>query len=72
MIQADKISNLVSLDQHGASLSTLYRLIDIYSVSHQSSGNILVIRDGHGNRFGTYMNEPIVKREGTYYGSGES
>ncbi|OXG18189.1 oxidation resistance protein 1 [Cryptococcus neoformans Tu259-1] len=63
---------LFSLDQHGASLSTLYRLIDIYSVSHQSSGNILVIRDGQGNRFGTYMNEPIVKREGTYYGSGES
>ncbi|KIS00055.1 oxidation resistance protein 1 [Cryptococcus deuterogattii 2001/935-1] len=63
---------LFSLDQHGASLSTLYRLIDIYTVNHQSSGNILVIRDGQGNRFGTYMNEPIVKREGTYYGSGES
>lgn len=71
-VRADKTSNLVSLDQHGSSLSTLYRLIDIYAVNHQSSGNILVIRDGQGNRFGTYMNEPIVKREGAYYGSGES
>nr|XP_031862300.1 uncharacterized protein CI109_002265 [Kwoniella shandongensis]KAA5529372.1 hypothetical protein CI109_002265 [Kwoniella shandongensis] len=63
---------LFSLDQHGASLSTLYRLVDKYAQSHRNSGNVLVVRDGQGNRFGVFMNEAIVKREGTYYGSGES
>ncbi|KAK8843413.1 hypothetical protein IAR55_007070 [Kwoniella newhampshirensis] len=63
---------LFSLDQHGASLSTLYRLVDKYAQSHPTSGNVLVVRDGKGGRFGVFMNEAIVKREGTYYGSGES
>ncbi|WVF65697.1 hypothetical protein IAT40_000428 [Kwoniella sp. CBS 6097] len=63
---------LFSLDQHGASLSTLYRLVEKYGQTHRTSGNILVVCDGEGNRFGVYLNESIVKREGTYYGSGES
>ncbi|WVQ93343.1 hypothetical protein IAU59_000411 [Kwoniella sp. CBS 9459] len=63
---------LFSLDQHGASLSTLYRLVEKFGQSHRTSGNILVVCDGEGNRFGVYLNESIVKREGTYYGSGES
>ncbi|WRT68916.1 uncharacterized protein IL334_005898 [Kwoniella shivajii] len=63
---------LFSLDQHGASLSTLYRLVDRYGQAHRSCGNILIVIDGKGNRFGVFLNESIVKREGTYYGSGES
>ncbi|WVQ81536.1 hypothetical protein IAT38_003660 [Cryptococcus sp. DSM 104549] len=63
---------LFSLDQHGASLSTLYRQVERYAPTHRGAGNVLVARDGKGNRFGVYMSEPIVKREGTYYGSGES
>ncbi|ORX38874.1 TLD-domain-containing protein [Kockovaella imperatae] len=71
-----RISNqwtlLFSLDQHGASLSTLYRQVERYAMSHKGSGNILVVKDGHGRRFGIFMNEAIVKRDGNYYGSGES
>lgn len=63
---------LVSLDQHGASLATLYRQVEQYSKDHRNTGNILVVRDVHGRTFGIYMNEPIMKREGTYYGSGEA
>lgn len=66
------MSTQVSLDQHGASLATLYRLIDQYALTHESSGNILTVRDSSGVIFGVYLNEAIVKREGTYYGSGES
>ncbi|WWC73233.1 uncharacterized protein I206_107199 [Kwoniella pini CBS 10737] len=62
----------LSLDQHGASLSTLYRLVDMFAQTHKTSGNVLVVRDARGNRFGVFLNESIVKREGTYYGSGES
>ncbi|WVR09175.1 hypothetical protein IAU60_006237 [Kwoniella sp. DSM 27419] len=69
---SNKWTLLFSLDQHGASLNTLYRLIDKFAQSHRSSGNILVVCDGEGNRFGAYLNESIAKREGTYYGSGES
>ncbi|WWC64170.1 uncharacterized protein I303_106778 [Kwoniella dejecticola CBS 10117] len=63
---------LFSLDQHGASLSTMYRLIDRFGQTHKTSGNVLIVCDAHGNRFGVFMNECIAKREGTYYGSGES
>ncbi|WVW79046.1 hypothetical protein I302_101009 [Kwoniella bestiolae CBS 10118] len=63
---------LFSLDQHGASLSTLYRLVERFGQTHRTSGNILVVRDGQGNRFGAFINESIVRREGTYYGTGES
>jgi hypothetical protein len=30
------------------------------------------VQDGEGHIFGVFLNEPIIKREGTYYGSGES
>jgi hypothetical protein len=63
---------LVSLDQHGASLTTMYRLIDKYTTTHRGAGNFLVVRDGSERLFGVYLNESIQKREGTYYGSGES
>lgn len=63
---------LVSLDQHGASLSTLYRLVENYASTNRTAGNVLIVRDGRGNTFGAYLNENIRKREGGYYGGGES
>ncbi|ODO01597.1 hypothetical protein I350_06417 [Cryptococcus amylolentus CBS 6273] len=33
--------------------------------------NILIVQ-GEDNVFGVYMNEPIVRHEGSYFGSGES
>ena len=62
---------IVSLDQHGASLATLYRLVDAHAANHRSSGNLIIIRDGQNCRFGAYINESIVKREGQYYGGGD-
>jgi hypothetical protein len=62
----------VSLDQHGASLSTLYRLVEVYARTHRTTGNLLAVKDSEGHVFGVFLNEPILKREGTYYGSGES
>ncbi|KAL7421153.1 oxidation resistance protein 1 [Cryptotrichosporon argae] len=69
---SDKWTLLFSLDQHGASLSTLYRQVEKYAATNRTTGNVLVVRDGDGAIFGVYLNEPIYKREGTYYGSGES
>jgi hypothetical protein len=62
----------VSLDQHGASLATLYRQVEKHAKDHRTTGNLLVVRDNQGHTFGIYLNEPILKREGTYYGTGES
>jgi hypothetical protein len=62
----------VSLDQHGASLSTMYRLAEKYADSHRGAGNLMIVRDGGDRLFGVYLNESIQKKEGTYYGSGES
>lgn len=50
----------------------MYRLIDKYAALHRGAGNLLVVRDGSERLFGVYLNESIQKREGTYYGSGES
>ncbi|BEI91727.1 uncharacterized protein CcaverHIS019_0405470 [Cutaneotrichosporon cavernicola] len=63
---------LFSLDQHGASLSSLYREAAKYAEGHQMAGSLLVARDMENHVFGVYLNEPIAKREGTYYGSGEA
>jgi hypothetical protein len=62
----------VSLDQHGASLSTLYRQTEKYAKDHRMGSNLLAVKDSDGHVFGVFFNEPIMKREGTYYGSGES
>jgi hypothetical protein len=64
--------NVVSLDQHGASLSSLYRHADNASSKAQGYGCVLIIVDGDGRKFGAFINESIVRREGAYYGSGES
>lgn len=63
---------LVSLDQHGASLATLYRQSETATRRGNGFGSVLIIEDGHGDRFGAFMNEPIIRREGSFYGSGES
>lgn len=62
----------VSLDQHGGSLSTFYRLIETYALKYPHAGNLLIIKDENDRRFGVYMNEWIKRVEGTYTGSGES
>lgn len=66
------LATSVSLDQHGGSLSTFYRLIEAYSKKHPHAGNLLIIKDENDRRFGVYMNEWIKRVEGTYTGSGES
>jgi hypothetical protein len=50
----------------------MYRLIEKYAGLHRGAGNLLVVRDGTNRLFGVYLNESIQRREGTYYGSGES
>lgn len=67
-----RLTFVVSLDQHGASLSTMYRLVEKYAGSHRGAGNLLIVRDGRDRLFGVYLNESIQRKEGTYYGSGES
>lgn len=62
----------VSLDQHGASLTSLYRQTSKYAAEHKTAGNLLVVRDMENNVFGVYLNEAITKREGTFYGTGEA
>ncbi|EIW66885.1 hypothetical protein TREMEDRAFT_72262 [Tremella mesenterica DSM 1558] len=62
---------LFSLDQHGASLSSLYRLVTTHIPNNPSSTNLLLVRDGDNHVFGVYIAEHIQKKEGTYYGSGE-
>jgi 3-phosphoglycerate kinase len=64
--------HIVSLDQHGASLATLYRLVDAYAVNHRAAGSVIVVKDGRNNVFGSYINEPVNRREGQYYGGGDS
>lgn len=69
---SSKWTLLFSLDQHGASLTTLYHLTELYEAKHPQSGNLLIIRDAHDRRFGVYLNEGIKRIQGSYFGSGES
>ncbi|CAO3612345.1 unnamed protein product [Mucor fragilis] len=62
---APEMTLLYSLDQHGISLSSLYRL-----VKANKGPCVLVIKDADDNVFGAFLNEPL--RPGTrYYGTGE-
>ncbi|CEI93600.1 hypothetical protein RMCBS344292_07831 [Rhizopus microsporus] len=62
---APEMALLYSLDQHGISLSTLYRL-----VKNNKGPCVLVIKDADNNVFGAYLNESL--KPGTrYYGTGE-
>ncbi|KAH9471384.1 hypothetical protein MJO29_002821 [Puccinia striiformis f. sp. tritici] len=63
-----------SIEEHGTSIETLYqRMHQISSPTNSSNstaGCILVIKDGNGNRFGGFVNEPF-KPSKEYYGTGE-
>ncbi|KAI8990198.1 TLD-domain-containing protein [Pilobolus umbonatus] len=62
---AAELKLLYSLDQHGISISTLYRL-----VKSTKGPVILAIKDSNNNLFGAYLNETL--KIGTrYYGTGE-
>ncbi|CAO3638664.1 unnamed protein product [Cunninghamella blakesleeana] len=55
---------LYSLDQHGASLSTLYNHVD------ESGPCILILKDDEHQVFGAFLNE-YLHPETSYYGTGE-
>ncbi|KAI9258747.1 TLD-domain-containing protein [Phascolomyces articulosus] len=61
-----KWSLLYSLDQHGASLTTLYRQCR----SHRGPC-VLAIKDANKNIFGAFLNEPFKTNNASYYGTGE-
>lgn len=71
MAAPSELTNTVSLDQHGASLATLYRLVESYALKNKSAGNILIIRDGTDSVFGVFLNESVTRKEGQYYGGGD-
>lgn len=50
----------------------MYRQAEKYADAHRGAGNLMIVRDGGDRLFGVYLNEAIQKKEGTYYGSGES
>lgn len=63
---------LYSLEQHGASLHSLYDNIKFGQNSNARVGYVLVIRDRKGGIFGGYVNEPFHPTDGRrYYGNGE-
>jgi hypothetical protein len=57
-----------SLDQNGSTLSTLYSLCEQYR--GKRGGFVLVVRDGGGNVFGSYLSD-APKPQSHYFGSGE-
>ena len=61
---------LYSLDQHGASLSTLYSRVDAGMRFASNTGCVVVVRDGDEAVFGAYVSEGL-KRSDSYYGTGE-
>ncbi|AMD21353.1 HER074Cp [Eremothecium sinecaudum] len=63
---------LYSLEQHGASLHSLYERVRFSDQGNSRVGYLLVIRDRKGGVFGAYANEPFHQTEGRrYYGNGE-
>jgi len=65
----DSWSLIFSLERDGSSLSTLYSTISEYR--GRRGGFVLVVKDGTGNVFGAYLNEPPRPSNGHYYGTGE-
>lgn len=55
---------LYSMDQHGISLSTLYRNVD------SRGANVLAVRNENDELFGAFLSEPF-KPHAAHYGSGE-
>ncbi|KAH3686387.1 hypothetical protein WICPIJ_002640 [Wickerhamomyces pijperi] len=65
---------LYSLEQHGASLNSLYRILKDQKDKkiYDKNGYVLIIRDAHGGVFGAYVNEIFQPHElKRYYGNGE-
>lgn len=66
----DSWSLSYSLEQHGASLHTLYS--NLRGNLNKRSGYVMCIRDETGNSFGVYVNEPFHPTDlRRYYGNGE-
>jgi hypothetical protein len=65
---------LYSLDQHGISISTLYNLSSrpLTKSSLSPAPSFLAIQDASGGVFGVFCGEGVQRREGSYYGGGES
>ncbi|KAL1929418.1 hypothetical protein VTP01DRAFT_1556 [Rhizomucor pusillus] len=63
---ASQWSLLYSLDQHGTSLATLYRL-----VKANKGPCILAIKDAEDHVFGAFLNETLKANLNSYYGTGE-
>ncbi|SCU93647.1 LANO_0E04434g1_1 [Lachancea nothofagi CBS 11611] len=63
---------LYSLQQHGASLHSLYDKVSPETKNPGRVGYILLIEDRRGGIFGAYCNEPFRHSESKqYYGNGE-
>ncbi|KAI7873362.1 TLD-domain-containing protein [Mucor mucedo] len=62
---AQKWNLLYSLDQHGASLFTLYSLMRDYD-----GPCMMIIKDADGQVFGSYLSNPLSSQS-HYYGTGE-
>lgn len=63
---------LYSLEQHGASLRSLYENVAPESATPMRVGYVLVIKDRKHGIFGAYTNEPFHPTENRrYYGNGE-
>lgn len=59
---------IYSLEQHGASLHSLYGNLHDTMVSKLRVGYLIIIRDSRGGLFGGYCNEPWLPNEHRRYG----
>lgn len=62
---------MYSLDQHGISLSTLYKRCALPYDEETPRQALIVVRDADDGVFGAFVDDGVVQRRG-YYGSGES
>lgn len=60
-----------SLEQHGASLKTLYEQSNPHARDHQQRGYLIVIKDARNGVFGAYSNEHLKPSDGRYRGNGD-
>lgn len=60
-----------SLEQHGASIKTLYKQAEPAPADHQQRGYVLAVRDARGGVFGAYANEPLRPSDGRYRGNSD-
>lgn len=68
----DKWELLYSLEQHGASIQSLFNRVNADANPAKRVGYVLIIEDRLGGIFGGYTNEPFHPTEKhAYYGNGE-